>query len=623
MRRLTRGARAGTAIAAGALAMGLVTSTGASALASHAVMHQPRNYGSIPKAGTPKSGGTVTIAESPGAGPNWIFPVTPAANESVYTVSDFQGFSWLPVLYAPKGESPQISWNQSLAKSISFKNFNRTVIIHLRNNYKWSNGKPVTARDVEFYIWLLKAAVKISPSNFGNYTPGLFPDNLSSMGTPNNYTLVLKLKHTYNPNFLELSQLGVLEPLPTAAWSKTSLHGRDIPFNNIRNAEKIYNFLAGQSKKLATYGTNPLWKVVDGPYVISSFDPSTDGCSFVRNKRYTGFGRPHINKVVEVAFTSTQAEFNQLLQGKIDFGGVDFSDLKQVPNLKRHGYAVWGAPDFGFNYVVYNFKDGTNDFGHIIGQLYVRQALAHLQNEPAVIKSPAMFDGAASQAYGPVPTSPSSPFTPKSAAHDPYPFSIAKARTLLGKHGWRKVNGVLTCEKTSCGGGIPKGTKFETNIIYGSQPAIIGQQDEAWASNMAKLGIKITLQSETFNQIISTYSDVGTNAKNRNQWGMIDFGGFTGFVYPTMNEIFNTTGSFNFGGFSNPAVDRAIHASEYSLNNSAVQKELNLETQLQPGLFQPMPDGIAAWKKSLSGPAYSFAAESQYVLEPNLWYFKK
>jgi peptide/nickel transport system substrate-binding protein len=630
MRRLTKGARAGTAIAAGALALGLVASTGAGALStSHAVVQQPRNYGKLPApSGTPKSGGTVSIAESPNAGPNWIFPITPTANSSVYTISDFQNFSWLPVFFAPKGESPELNWPASFAKSVSYADANKKVTIHLKNNWKWSNGKPVTAKDIQFYIWLLKAAVAISPSNFGNYTPGLFPDNLIGTAAPNKYTLVLKLKKTYNSNFLELSQFGVLTPLPSAAWSKTSMHGKIIPFDNLTNAKKIYKFLAKQSGNLKSYSSDPLWKVVDGPYILKSFDASNDGAEFVWNTHYTGPGKPHIKYVKLVAFTSTQAEFNQLLEGKIDFGGVDFSNLRQVPALRRKGYNVWGAPDFGFSYIIYNFKDQTGTWNRIINQLYVRQALAHLQNETAVIDAPGMFDKAASPAYGPVPTSPTSPFTPKSAYKSPYPFSISKARNLMSSHGWKDKNGMLTCVKGGtgsghCGGGITTGTKFSTNLIYSDSPAIIQQQDEAWVSNARKIGMHINLQSDNFNHMISTYNDAGGTQAVDNEWGMMDFGGFTGFVYPTMNEIFNTTGSYDFGGFSSKAVDQAIKNSEFSTSASAVKVELGLETKLQPGLFQPSADLISAWKKSLSGPKNSFASASQYVLEPNYWYFKK
>jgi hypothetical protein len=42
-------------------------------------------FGSAPaQSGTPHAG-TVTVAEPPGATPNWILPVIPGANNSVYT----------------------------------------------------------------------------------------------------------------------------------------------------------------------------------------------------------------------------------------------------------------------------------------------------------------------------------------------------------------------------------------------------------------------------------------------------------------------------------------------------------------------------------------------------------
>ncbi|MHB1987650.1 MAG: ABC transporter substrate-binding protein [Acidimicrobiales bacterium] len=620
-------------VAAGAMVLGAwggMSGSRSANTAKPATARLKPAYGTLPpQSGKPKNGGTVTIAENPGAGPNWIFPVTPAANSSVYTISNFQNFSWRPLYWAPKGESPAIDYSQSMAGPPKYADANKIVTMHINPGWKWSNGKPVTAKDLEFFVWMLKAAVKISPANFGNYTPGLMPDNVASMSAPNASTLVIRFKRTYNQNFLLLGgQLGVLTPLPSAAWSKTSLNGRIIPFNNMANAEAIYKFLAAESGKLSTYGSDPLWKVVDGPYVIKSFDPATDANTFVANARYGGPGKPHIKTLKEVAFTSVSAEFNQLLSKNIDFGGVDFSDLAQVPHLKSLGYNVWGAPDFGFNYVVYNFKDGTGSFSRIINQLYFRQVLAHLQNEQAVIKSRGIFDGAADQAYGPVPSVPPSPFTPVNAKKNPYPFSISKAKSMLKSHGWHVVpGGKTTCAKPGpgngeCGAGIKRGTALTWNLIYSNSPAVIGQQDEAWASNAKKVGITINLSSKTFNYIISSLSDV-SSPSTKNTWAMSDFGGFTGFVYPTMNEIFNTTGSYNFGGFSNPQVNADITASADSLNSSAVEKELALETERQPGLFQPAADIISAWKKSLSGPQFSFSSSSQYVLEPNYWYFKK
>jgi len=636
MRALSKGIRTGAVLATGAVLLAACgsspSSTKTTSTHTPGTVSTPGAYGSMPaEHGTPKAGGVVTIAESPGAGPNYIFPVTPANNSSVYTINQFQDLSWRPLWWSPQGDVPTIDYTDSLATKPTFSNNNKTITIHMKSGWKWSDGAPVTSTDAEFDIELIEAAVKISPANYGNYTPGLFPDFITSMSTPNATTLVLHLNKTYNQNFLFYNQLGLITPLPAQAWAKTSANGSIMPatksgWMNLANAEAIYKFLNAQSGILHTYATNPLWKVVDGPFVISSFDPATDGASFTTNPKYSGH-KPAISGVQLVAFTSTSAEFEQLLNGSLDVGFVDFSDLAKVSSLTSN-YYVWGYPDFGFSYADYNFKDPTNNFDNVIKQLYIRQALAHLQDEPAVIQSKGIFDGAAGQAYGPVPAIPKSPFAPANALTNPYPFSISAAKNLLTSHGW-KVNpgGVSVCEKAGsgsneCGPGIPKGQTLSFNVIYGNSPAVIGSQIEAWASNAAKVGIKMSLSQKTFNYMIDNLSDV-SNPSNDKLWAVQDFGGFTNSLYPTTNELFNTTGSYNLGGYSNPQVNKDIQNSLTSLSSSAVQKEIALVTAQQPGLFQPNADLVFAISKKISGPPADFENMSQYVITPEYWYFIK
>lgn len=590
----------------------------------------PGSFGTLPGpgTGTPEMGGTVSIAEAPGAGPNWIFPVTPAANSSVFTAYQFQAYMWRPLWWSPTGAEPAIDYTQSIAKAPVFSNDNKTVTITLNPNWKWSDGQPVTAKDAEFEIDLIEAAVKLSPANYGNYTPGLFPDFITSMSTPNADTLVLNINKTYNQNFLFLDQLGLIVPLPAHAWSKTSANGPIVPFGNLKTDEAIYNYLAGASKTLSTYATNPLWQVVDGPFKIKSFDPSTDGNTLVPNANYSGPVKPHISLLENVAFTSITAEFDQLLTGQLTVGGVDFSDLPQVPKLEQEGYTVWGYPDYSFSYIAYNFEDKTGDFNNIIKQLYIRQAIAHLQDEPAIISSKGAFDGAAGAAYGPVPAIPQSPFAPKNALSNPYPYSVSAASQLLSSHGWDVVpNGQTTCAKPGtaadeCGAGIPKGTALKWNLIYGNSPPVIATQDEVLASTAKEVGINISLSSETFNYIIGNLSDV-SNPDNVDKWAMQDFGGFTDSLYPTTNELFNYGGSYDIGGYDDPVATADINASLNSLNPNAVENEIGYITAQQPGLFQPNADLIFAFKNTLHGPSASFADASQYQYSPEYWYYTK
>jgi peptide/nickel transport system substrate-binding protein len=628
--RKSNGVRAAATVAAAATLLATVGSGPISASASPASVSSFDSYvyGKLPtQHGTPTTGGTVTIAEPPGTSPTFIFPITPSANQSVYNDYDFQNFMWRTLYWGPKGFAPTYDYAQSMAGPPKFSNDNKTATITLKPGWKWSDGQPVTSQDLAFYYWLLKAAVKISPANYGNYTPGLFPDN-TTISTPNPSTFVVNFAKSYNQNFDLFAQLDVLQPLPAHAWAKTSATGSIVPFDNMANATAIYNFLIAQSKDPSTYGSNPLWQVVDGPYKIQSFDPATGANTLVVNPNYSGPVKPHISTIQELAFTSTQAEFNQFLTGNLDAGFVSIANIPEIPQLEAKGYTVFGYPDFGFSYLPYNFKDKTGSFNKIIGQLYMRQVLAHLQDQPAEIKSKGVFDGAGSQSYGAVPAAPVSPFTPASATVDPYPFSIATAKQMLTAHGWNVVpNGTTTCARPGggakdCGAGIAKGTPLSWNLFYANENPLTQAVVESWVSNLSQVGIKVKLVAKTFNFILENYDDPAA-PKNDSAWAMEDFGGFTIALYPTTNEIFNTEGSFNIGGFNNPQLDADIHNSQYSTDNSALQKELKLVEHLQPALFQPNEDRLYAFKNTLSGPPSSFEDATQLQYSPEYWYFTK
>jgi peptide/nickel transport system substrate-binding protein len=586
-------------------------------------------FGSYPSnTGTPITGGTLTTGGLASQSPNYIFPIEPATNTNTSNALGFNQVFWRLLWFGVTGENPQLDYGQSIAGPPKFSDDNKTITITLYPNWKWSDGTPITSQDVAFYIDLVKAAVATSPDDYGNYTPGQFPDNVSSVTTPNASTIIINFTQSYNQSFAFLDQLSGIQPLPAQAWAKTSANGPIVDFTNPANAKAIYAFLSGQAGDLATYATNPLWQVVDGAYKISYYDPATGANDWVANESYTGPQKPRITHIDNLEFTSVSSEFNQLLEGNLDIGFVDPSDLPQTNKLHSLGYDVWGAPNFGFQYDVYNFKDKTGDFDNVVNQLYFRQAMAHLENEPALIKSKGVFDGAAGLAYGPVPAAPVSPFTPKNALNNPYPYSISAASKLLSSHGWKVVpNGTTTCVKPGtgsgeCGAGITKGLPLTFNFIYATGSPVTESMDEVLASNAKEIGINLKLSAKTFNYMTANLSDA-SNPSNDNSWAIQNYGGFTDGTYPTTNEIFNTTGALNNGGFSNAAVNKAINNSAYSSNKNAVGLELALITKLQPAVFQPVPDEVYAFKKTVHGAPDAFTAQSEVVPEFEYLYFTK
>jgi len=194
----------------------------------------PGGIGSVPPAasGGKIKAGTITWALQPSTSPTWILPIVPDASSSVF----------------------------SIARPAAYSNGNKTVTISLKSSYKWSNGRPVTANDLLFYIDLVKAAIKASPANWAGYLPGHFPDNLVSTSEPNSTTLVMNLKSAVNPTWFTEDVLGQgpLIPVPSFRWAKTSASG-SIPPSGWTPATmaKVFTYLNSQGKSLSTYATNP------------------------------------------------------------------------------------------------------------------------------------------------------------------------------------------------------------------------------------------------------------------------------------------------------------------------------------------------------------------------------
>jgi peptide/nickel transport system substrate-binding protein len=635
---MIRFARTGAKMAvlgiAGALALAACGSSGGSSGSSSSGSSTQGVFGKVPAAtGTPH-GGTVTVAAPPNAMANWILPIITAADNSVFSVTIFDYQMWRPLLFTVNGVTPTVVPAMSLINyPPKASNGNKTITITLKSNYKWSNGKPITSKDILFWYDEMKAAIHVSPANWAAYTPGLgMPDEVASVSAPNATTFVFNFKKAINPTWFELDQMASIQPMPSAVWAKASASGPTLDFTVPANATKIYNYLASQSKSLSSYASSPLWQTVDGPYKLTSFNSTTGAFTMVPNPSYGG---PHSKtqlKVSLVPFTSSDAEANAVKAGSVDVGYWPLTNLKVISEISAN-YNSFGYPDFGWTYADYNFKDTTGHFDKIIGQLYVRAALAHLQNQAGYIK--AFMNGAGGQAFGPVPSIPKSPYAPSNALVNPYPFSPSAAANLLKSHGWKVVpGGTDTCVKpgsaaNECGAGIPAGTKLAFTCIYGTDPAVIGEQMTNLAAEAAKVGIQIHLQSSNFNYIVQNYNDPAV-PKNDNKWAMTDFGGFTNSTYPTTFGVFNCAGSSNLGGYCDKKADQLITASISSSNPNAVKAEAAYLTIQQPGLFQPNPsDGggnggaVTVWKKTLSGTPASFANTTQFYLTPEFWYFTK
>jgi peptide/nickel transport system substrate-binding protein len=293
----------------------------------------------------------------------------------------------------------------------------------------------------------------------------------------------------------------------------------------------------------------------------------------------------------------------------LDYGYLPPEDISQEGYFKSRGYTVQAWPDFGFNAFFMNYTQPK--VGPIFRQLYVRQALQTLINQPQI--SSDIWHGFAFPTYGPVPLQPDTSYLDSQLKTNPYPYSPSNAKSLLSDHGWKVVpGGTDTCIRpgtaaNECGAGVASGAKFAftEEVSTGSSPFLSEVED--MVSSWASVGIKVTIAQKSVSAIFSTLEPC-KDGDGGCTWDMEDFGmpGSTGTYspqyLPAPGMWFGTGASNNIDGYSNPEMDRLIEDTYTSSSVSAVQNLAEYAAKQLPALWQPSyPYQVSVISKKLHG----------------------
>ena len=557
--------------------------------------------------------GDVTFALPPATVPNYIFPVFSGAQDSIVNVYQMQQIMFRTLYYFGIGNSPDVNKSLSLAQLPIFSNGGKTVTMKLKK-YQWSDGQPVTSRDVLFFINLLKA----QGSNWAAYVPGGFPSNITSVTAPNSTTVVLTFDKAYSSTWVLYNELSQITPIPQQAWDKESATGAIGNYDQTTaGAKAVLAYLTKQAETLSTYSTNPLWQTVDGPFKLKTYQ-STGYSVYVPNAKYSGPVKAKIAELIEVPFTTDTAEFNSLRAGAVNYGYIPPQDASQVPLLKSQGYNSAPWVGWSINYFPINFNNPT--VGPILKQLYFRQAMQEMVNQPVDIKK-ALY-GYGYPTYGPVPVEPKSDFASPQETQNPYPFSPSNSAKLLKSHGWDvKPGGITTCANpgtgaSECGAGITKGEKLVFNLQYASGLTYTAVEMQQFKSSLAQDGIQLNLSSAPFNTIITNAAPckVGPSCS----WQMENWGGGWTFgpnFEPTGEVLFQTGGGFNEGNYSDATNDANIVATHTVSGMPTFYKYENYLAGQIPVIWQAEQDyQISAISTTLKGvtqsPELNFTPEN-------------
>jgi peptide/nickel transport system substrate-binding protein len=578
--------------------------------------------------GTPVTGGTATFALPPSTVPNYIFPFDSSTYFSVTNSEDFQYLLYRPLYWFGNGSSPTLNASLSLADAPVYSGNKVTITM---KGWKWSNGTPVTAQNVLFWIHMMQA---VASDDWGAFVPGGFPTNVSNVTATSPTTLTMTMNKAYNETWFTSNELSQITPMPEA-WDRTA-SGPSHCTTTVSDCAAVYSYLDSQSKQLSSWAGSPIWRIVDGPWRLSSFNP--DGNStFVPNVAYSGPVKARLAQFQEVPFTTESAEYN-VLQAKgtggnqIDVGYLPTIDAPptSAPNIAGRnpvsGYNLSPLYTWGINYFPLNYQSTTGN-GPILKQLYFRQALQYLMNQEAVIKGP--LKGYGLPTVGPVGTLPlsgASYLSPTGKQGDPWPYNPSKAKQLLSSNGWNVVaGGTTTCtDPTKCGAGIKQGQALSFTLPYATGTTWIEQEMTQLQSNAAGAGIKLSLDPRPFNQVTALAAGNCVVAHISCNWDMGNWGGGWTFVpdyYPTGETLFLSGSGANSGGYTNAQNDSLINATLTSNSVQSLYTWQDYLAQQIPVIWQP--NGVYQLTEVVDNLGGVTPQSSTLNINPEDWFFTK
>lgn len=504
--------------------------------------------GSSPSTSTPAApkspiGDVAVVALPAQLSPNWWFPIT--ANTAYSDVNGtMQDNLYLPLLHISRTDG--VNYARSLASDVTWNSTGTVYTITLHKKWQWSNGTPVTSADVVWSMQLLEyLSGSSAPWTYGGAGIGGLPVRWQSVQADGPYKVVVTLNQPSNPQWFLHNGLGQVQPVPKSVW--------DIHKNLAHEATFIQSV---SNKPQSSY-----YNVVDGPFEYSAADskPNNQYWTFVPNPKYDGH-KATIKKLIYQYETSSSAEFAALKTGKVNVGYLPPSLWSARSQLTADHFSTMYV--FGFNYMQPNFSTkAPGHFGEMIAPAYVRQALEMGVNQKGMIQS--FYHGLGVTEWSPIPAEPKTVFYDPSIAN-PAPYNPAAGKQLLESHGWKMVNGVMTS---------PQGYPFQFTFDYVSGSNTVADQAQLMVQGWAQEGIKVTLESQPFNTLISD-----NDQSNVTNWQMIWWGGgwtYEPDYYPTGGGLFKTGAGSNFGDYNSQTMNTLINATYSPGTASEITTNMN------------------------------------------------
>lgn len=413
----------------------------------------------------------------------------------------------------------------------------KALTLFLRQDVRWTDGTPVTAEDVE-WTWRAQTHPDVA------WTHADSKENIGAVEALDDFTV----RVTYHErNVTQLADLNEGVILPHRSWS-------ELPFAQWRqNADWFLSNL-----------------VTNGPFTLESWERQQQ-LHLSRNASYHLPGSPLLDAIVFRIVPQKVNQVGHLLSGEAHFvdhvPASEAARISQQPDLEV--LTFWARQ---YNFICWNTTRA------IFAKPEMRRALTMAIDRQALVD--ALWFGHARVANSPIPSS--------VWAHNddirPLPYDPEAASAILANLGWEDTDGD--------GFRDLDGHNLTFELITNTSSAVRVDAAVMIQDQLRRVGIQMEIQRLEFNTLIEMSLAHDFDAM---------LSGWTIDTSLDLSYAFHSesiANGYNFGGFSNPEVDRLLDEVR-SLDTAELQGRKLAEIQeilhrQQPYTFLWEPQRLTA-----------------------------
>ncbi|ADX69990.1 oligopeptide ABC transporter substrate-binding protein [Lactobacillus helveticus] len=444
----------------------------------------------------------------------------------------------------------------------------KTITIEVKKGVKWSDGKQVTAKDVEYEYEIM--ANKGSKSQ--RYTASLqnivgltdYHDGksktISGIEMPdgeNGRKVVIHFKEM-KPGMLQSGNGYFLE-------SASPYHQlKNIPFDKLQSSDAVRK--------------NPIFF---GPYKISKIVRG-QSVTWVPNKYYWR-GTPKLDKIT-ISVVNPNSASQAIKSHKFDIADVVNSQWDQVKNTKDVNFVAKIPLSYGYmGFKVGKWKDGRNvmDPKAKMNNKSLRQAMAYAMNIDAVNKR--YTHGLSFRVPTLIPEQFGDYFNKNVKG---YSYNLKKANQLLDKAGYKK-KGTYRVQ--------PNGKPLTINLAAMAGNSTLEPITRNYIQQWKKIGLNVKLTTGRLIEFNSFYDKIQNDAKDVD----VFMAAWSLSSEPSPNDLYNEKAPFNFTRF-------VTKKNTQLLGEMDSQKAFNHKYRV---------DKFHEWQKYMNDEAYVVPTSNSYSID--------